>query len=146
MAKGNEEYLSVHSFKVTIDGTNWSVYESVDGIGIDFEDIPFNSEKKQMLNRAGRYNARDLHMTRRFKKDKEIYDWVQQVKKSGTEKNRKSGSIILMDDEDKEVLRFNFFEAWPKSWSGPQLTKDASGSDILREEVVLSIADLEMSA
>lgn len=140
---GTEEYLSVSSFKVTIDGTNWSTYESVSGVGVDMEDISFQSDKNQMLNRPGRFNARDIHLTRRFKKDKELYGWVKEIKAG--KQTRKSGSIILLDDEDKEVARFNFFGAWPKSWSGPALSKDRGGNDILREEIVLSIQDVEMA-
>ena len=142
-ANGTEEYISVSSFKVTIDGLNWSVYESVSGIGIDMEDIAFQSEKNQMLNRPGRFNARDITLGRRFKKDKELYAWVKDIKAG--KQTRKSGSVILMDDEEKEVARFNFFGAWPKSWSGPTLAKDKAGNDILREEIVLSVQDVEFA-
>ena len=143
MADANEEYINVSSFKVTIDGHNWSVFESVTGIGIDMEDVSFHSEKNQMQNRPGRYNARDMVLRRRFKKDKEFYNWMKEIK--GGKPSRKSGSVILMDDEEKEVARFNFFGAWPKSWSGPELSKDKGGQDILKEELVLSVADVEMA-
>ncbi len=139
----SEEYINVSSFKVTIDGTNWQTYESVSGVGVDLEDISFQSDKNQMLNRPGRFNARDIRLVRRFKKDKELYNWVKEIK--GGKQTRKSGSIILMDDANKEVVRFNFFEAWPKSWSGPSLSKDRAGNDILKEEVVLSVQDVEMA-
>jgi len=143
MANASEEFVSVSSFKVTIDGTNWSIYEDVRGLGVDIEDIAYQSEKNQMLNRPGRFNARDIHLTRRFKKDKELYNWVKDIKAG--KQTRKSGSITLHDDEDKEVARFNFFGAWPKSWSGPTLSKNSSGNDILSENIVLSVQDLEMA-
>lgn len=138
-----EEYVSVSSFKVTIDGTNWQTYEAVSGIGIDFEDISFQSDKNQMLNRPGRFNARDLRLTRRFKKDKEMYNWVKEIKAG--KQTRKSGSVILLNDEEKEVARFNFFGAWPKAWSGPTLSKDRGGNDVLKEELILSVQDVEMA-
>lgn len=140
---GSEEFISASSFKVSLDGTNWSVYESVRGIGVDLEDIAYQSDKNQMLNRPGRFNARDITLTRRFKHDKELYNWLKEIK--GGKQSRKSGSVILMDDEDKEVARFNFFGAWPKAWSGPELSKDRSGNDILKEEIVLSVQDVEMA-
>lgn len=142
-AQSNEDFLSVSSFKVTIDGHNWSNYESVSGIGIDIEDISYQGDKNHLLNKPGRFNARDLVLSRRFKKDKELYAWMKDIKAG--KPNRKSGSVILMDDADKEVVRFNFTEAWPKSWSGPTLSKDRSGNDILKEEIVLSVRDVEMN-
>ncbi|MCB0359929.1 MAG: phage tail protein, partial [Bdellovibrionales bacterium] len=107
MANETEEYLSVSSFKVSIDGMNWETFETVSGIGVDLEDISFQSDKKMMLNRPGRYNARDITLIRRFKKDRELYDWIKKIKDGKNE--RKSGSVILFDDEDTEVVRFNFF-------------------------------------
>ncbi|MCB0418588.1 MAG: phage tail protein [Bdellovibrionaceae bacterium] len=143
MANETEEYLSVSSFKVSIDGMNWETFETVSGIGVDLEDISFQSDKKMMLNRPGRYNARDITLIRRFKKDRELYDWIKKIKDGKNE--RKSGSVILFDDEDTEVVRFNFFGAWPKSWSGPLLSKDRSGNDILKEEITLSVQDVELN-
>lgn len=143
MADALEEYVNVTSFKVTIDGTNWSTYERVSGVGLDVEDVPFQSDKNIMFNRPGRTNARDITLVRRFKKDKELYNWMKEIKAG--KQTRKSGSVILLDDEEKEVIRFNFFGAWPKAWSGPELSKDKAGNDILKEEVVLSVADVEMA-
>lgn len=143
MAAGNEEFINVSSFKVSIDGMNWTNYESVGGLGIDLEDIAFQGEKNQILNRPGRFTARDISLVRRYKKDKELYAWMKDIKAG--KQTRKSGSVILLDDEEKEVARFNFFGAWPKAWSGPTLSKDMSGNDTLKEEIVLSIADLEMA-
>lgn len=143
MADSQEDFLSVSSFSVNIDGMNWEVFEQVSGVGVDMEDIAFQSDKKMILNRPGRFNARDITLVRRFKKDKELYNWMKEIKEG--KNTRKDGSVILYDDESNEVVRFNFFKAWPKSWSGPTLSKDRSGNDILREEIVLSVQDVEMA-
>jgi phage tail-like protein len=140
---GTEEYISASTFKVSLDGVNWDVFESVTGLGIEFEDIPYQGEKAQILNRPGRFNARDIHLTRRFKKDKQFFDWIKDMK-AGKPK-RKTGSVILYDDESNEICRFDFERAWPKSWSAPSLGKGPHGNDILKEEIVLSVEDLHMA-
>ena len=139
------DYLNASSFKVSIDGiSDAEKFETVSGIGCLVEDIPFQAEEdKGIENRPGRYNAYDISLSRRFKGDKGLYNWFDEVKKG--KRTPKSGSIILMDDEDKEVLRFNFFGSWPKSWLAPSLSKDASGNDVLLETVVLSVKDVEMA-
>ena len=136
----NEEYLSTTGFTVRISGMNWNTFESVSGIGVDIEDIAFQSDKNQLTNRPGRFNARDIRLTRRFKKDRELYDWMKAIKDGKQE--RKSGSVVLTDDEGNKVLSLDFDRAWPKSWSGPKLSKDQGGNDILKEEIVLSVGDL----
>ncbi len=139
------DFLSASSFKVSIDGiSDAEKFESVTGIGCHVEDIPFQGEEnKGIENRPGRFSAFDISLSRRFKGDKGLYNWLNEVKQG--KRTPKSGSIIVMDDEDKEVLRFNFFGAWPKSWLAPSLSKDATGNDVLLETVVLSVKDVEMA-
>jgi phage tail-like protein len=144
MATEQEEFLTVSSFKVSIDGHTWEVYETVSGLGLEIEDLPFAGDKNVTWNRPGRCTARDITLVRRFKKDKELYTWFKDIKSGKT--IRKSGSILLLNDEGSEVCRFNFFGAWPKSWSAPALSKDVrSGNDILKETIVLSVQDVEMA-
>jgi len=50
----------------------------------------------------------------------------------------------LLDNEEKIIGEFSFSGAWPKSWSGPVLGKSADGTEFLKEELVISIGDVEM--
>lgn len=49
----------------------------------------------------------------------ELYNWYKEVV-SGTI-NRKSGSVVLLDQAGDEIWRWNFFEAYPVKWVGPEL-------------------------
>jgi phage tail-like protein len=144
MAGGaSEEFVTASSFKVTIDGHQWDVFESVSNLGIDFEDISYSGDKNVTLNRPGRCNARDIVFTRRFKTDPELYKWIKEIKEG--KQTRKSGSVVITSDEGKEVCRFNFFGAWPKSWTAPVLSKATrNANDITIETIVLSVQDVEM--
>ncbi|MBI4403746.1 MAG: phage tail protein [Deltaproteobacteria bacterium] len=144
MAATNEEYITASTFKVNIEGMQAQNFDTVDGIGVAFEDIAQQAEKENgMVNRPGRFTASDVTLTRRFKKDKEFHEWVKSLKQG--KKVRRSGSIIVMDDEQKEVFRYNFTGAWPKHWSGPTLSKNREGNGILLERIVLSVQDIEMA-
>jgi phage tail-like protein len=142
---GHEEFVTSSNFKVSIDGHQWDVFESMSGLGVQFEDISYSGEHNVTLNRPGRASANDITFTRRFKKDPELYKWIKEIKEG--KQTRKSGSVIITDDEGKEVNRFNFFGAWPKSWTAPTLSKGTKNSnDITVETIVLSVQDVEMSA
>lgn len=121
-APSGEENLSVSSIIVLMDGGHWELYEPVSGMGIDLEDITYQSDKNQVQNRLGRANAWDITLVHRFKIDKEIEKWMKEIK-SGKQ-TRNSGSFIIIDNEEKEIMRFNFFGAWPKSRSGSNLRKE----------------------
>ena len=138
-----EDFVTASNFRVTIEGLNWENFESVQGIGIDIEDVPYQSEShNQIENRPGRSNARDIVLSRRFKKDKELYTWIKNIK-SG-KKDRKSGSVAILDDEGKELMRFNFENAWPKSWMAPTLSKNVDSNNTPIETIILSVTDIEI--
>ena len=46
---------------------------------------------------------------------------------------RADGSIILLDEERQEVMRWNFKRAWPCRWKGPGL--NAKASEVAFEEI-----------
>ncbi|MEZ4749451.1 MAG: hypothetical protein R3B54_02135 [Bdellovibrionota bacterium] len=46
MANETEEYLSVSSFKVSIDGMNWETFETVSGIGVDLKISRFSQTRR----------------------------------------------------------------------------------------------------
>jgi phage tail-like protein len=50
-----------------------------------------------------------------------LLDWVTSTANGKTE--RKSGSIIYLDRDGREVMRYNFFEAWPVRYSAPGMTE-----------------------
>jgi phage tail-like protein len=40
--------------------------------------------------------------------------------------NRRNMSIILLDSAGREVRRWNFVQAYPVSWTGPELRADTA--------------------
>jgi phage tail-like protein len=145
MAATYDEFVTVSSFTVELDGHQWSVFESVDNVGVDFEDIAFSGNNNSTMNRPGRMNARDIVLTRRFKNDPEFYSWIAEQEK-GNPKARKTGAIIIKNDDLSPVVKFDFENAWVKSWKAPKLTKSTKeANDIAIETIVLSISNLKMS-
>jgi len=64
----------------------------------------------------------------------ELWDWFQE---SNTGKiNRKSGSIIMEDLKKTELCRWNFFEAYPVKWIGPDFNSSKSSVAIETLEIV----------
>jgi phage tail-like protein len=70
---------------------------------------------------------------------RELYDWYLDVTKGIIE--RRSGSIILNDLQGAEVMRWNFYDAWPTKWDGADFT--AKGTDVAIETLELAIERLE---
>jgi len=48
---------------------------------------------------------------------RQLYDWHRAVLQGQIQ--RKSGVIILLDDEGNPRVRWRFFDAWPSKYEGP---------------------------
>jgi len=72
--------------------------------------------------------------------DHDLFDWRNDVA-SGKTLQRKCGSIIQLDEEGKEIGRWNFLNAWPSKWVGPSY--NATGNEVAIETLELACEGLE---
>lgn len=70
---------------------------------------------------------------------RELYDWHRNAVKGAIE--RKNGSIILMDTEGNEAVRWNFFNGWPSKWQGSDF--NAKSSDVAIETLEIAHEGIE---
>jgi phage tail-like protein len=73
--------------------------------------------------------------------DRDLYDWHRQWVIGDPVAARKNGSIILLDRQGQEKVRWNFFNAWPAKWTGPSF--NAEGNDVSIETLELAHEGLE---
>jgi phage tail-like protein len=64
----------------------------------------------------------------------ELYKWWKDIMNGKI--TRKNGSIILLDTEGNEKVRWNFLNAWPTKWDGPDF--NAKGTDVAIETLELA--------
>jgi len=147
------DYFPMNNFKLEIDGIIVAGFKEISGIesetGIDPR-INVSTDKKIVLKRG-------------FVNDPALKEWFDNVlnecelfdsgfktfgKKSrgytitcAPQNERKSGSIIVLDRSGQEVMRYNFYEAWPTKWKAPSL--DSKGDTHMIEELELAIERIE---
>ncbi len=110
--KHNGDYLPAHNFKLEIDGVIVGGFKEISGLETEVEVIEYkDGDDQTMRKRAGKVKFKNIIMKRGQVSDDSITKWFKAVIEGKTE--RKSGSIIVLDREGKEIMRHNFFEAWP---------------------------------
>ncbi len=138
MAKGVERAYGKFRFKVEIDGLTLAHFQSISGLQHEIEALEFQeggvNDHLHKLPAQGRYP--NLVLKLGYVNNQMLEGWHQSFTKSPTSTRRKNGSIVLCDDAGEAVARWNFFEAWPVKWEGPQL--DASSSELLVESVEIA--------
>ena len=124
------------SFLVEIGGITQAGFSDCSGFGASTDPIGYREggETKTVRKLPGLTKYTNITLKWGLTDSRELYDWYKDVVNGKIE--RKSGSIILLDLEGNEKVRWNFFEAWPTKWDGPDFT--AKGNDVAIETLELA--------
>jgi phage tail-like protein len=128
------------NFKVEIEGVTQGAFRNVEGLDSETEIVEFQDGDDIILRkRPGRTKYSNITLKRGYINTTELWDWRKKVIDGLVE--RKAGSVILCADDGTEVMRYNFFEAWPSKWKG--FTLDGKGTDVNVEEIELAVEKIE---
>lgn len=136
----NGDYLPAHNFKIEIDGVISGGFKEISGIESEVEVIEYKDGSDPITHkRPGKAKYKNIVLKRGFVNDASLLEWYKAVLLGATA--RKSGSIIYLDREGNEVLRYNFFEAWPCRWKAPEL--NANSDTFIVEELEFAVEKVE---
>jgi phage tail-like protein len=117
-----------HRFKVEIQGIQYGSFREVtipdtsqDAIEYRTGDAPPTVGKQPGLIKYG-----NVTLKWGITDSMEIYKWRKQEEDGKIKDARKTISISLMDDEAKEVARWELTAAWPTKYSSPSLNATAN--------------------
>ncbi|MBJ93241.1 MAG: phage tail protein [Rickettsiales bacterium] len=110
------------------------------GIKIEKRDVT-HGDNRHKVHQPGNIEYENVTLSRGMTNNKDLLKWINKVIKG--EDDRRSGSIILIDGQQEEVRRFNFFEAYPCSWSGPELSADSSAVALDKFELAVGWSEWE---
>lgn len=127
-------------FAVDIQGVIKGFFTECSGLGSEHEIIEHKivTEQGQEVVKKipGRLKWEDITLKRGITSSMDIWDWRAEVENGNVEDARRDGSIIMFDQQLKEVARWNFERAWPLKVSGPSPKSDSN--EIGVEEMVLT--------
>ena len=89
-----------------------------------------------ILKIPGRLHWGDIVLKRGITSSMDIWDWRKQIEDGDIDNSRHDGSVVMYDQELKEVARWNFERAWPVKVTGPQPKADSNAIGI--EELTLT--------
>jgi phage tail-like protein len=131
-------------FRVEIEGIQQAGFRECTGLGSHIEVVEFREGTDVaggVRKIPGRVRYPDIVLKWGVTTSRELYDWHLAV--INGQLQRKSGSIVLLDSERQEVLRWNFSGAWPSKWDGPTL--NAMSNDVAIESLTIT-CELQVQA
>jgi len=123
------------NFLVEIDGIAQAGFSECTGLRLEVDVIEYRegADLSSVRKLPGRSRVGDITLKRGITTSNELQAWFESTL-NGLPK-RKDGVIILLDDERNPVVRWKFFNAFPRKWEGPHL--DAKGTDVAIETLTL---------
>jgi len=145
MATGDRKdpYRSFN-FRVEIDGIAIGSFSEVSGLSSDGDiveyrngdDVPLHVRKLTGLRKFS-----NITLKRGYTQNRELWKWRKNIVDGVTD--RRDGSIVLMDEERKDVLRWNFTAGWIHKIDGP--TFNAKGNEVGMEMVEIVVESLSLA-
>lgn len=123
------------NFLVEIDGVPRAGFTEVSGLTDEQQVVEYRegSESTTVRKLPGLTTYPNIMLSRGFTQDITLYEWRLTVVNGATE--RRSGSIVLLDEARQPALRFNFREGWPSKWEGPALNSTTNEAAIEKLEI-----------
>jgi phage tail-like protein len=125
------------NFVVEIDGISIAAFCEVSGLVSETEVIEYRngSDKTSTVRKLpGLTRYANIVLKRGVTQDDQLWLWRKAIEQ-GTP-DRRSGAIVLLDDERNPVRRWRFSEGWITKFDGPDL--NAKGNDVAIETIEIA--------
>lgn len=135
-----EDPLVAFKFGLEIEGKLTGFFTQVGGIGSETEVVQqkvVNSETGETIIRQipGRLTWTPVSLKRGVTSSIDIWEWRQMVVDGKVDDARTNCSVIAYSQDNTEIARWNFENAWPSKVVGPDM--DSGSTDYMVEDVTI---------
>jgi phage tail-like protein len=112
-------------------------FKSVSGMDSETEIVEFKQgNDKVVRKKPGRTTFANIVLERGYTATDDLWNWRKNIEDGKID--RRSGSVIILDqDGQTEVARYNFYEGWPCKWFVPEMDSDSSSMAIEKIEIAV---------
>ncbi len=123
-------------FRLEIDGITQAGFSDCSGFGSNVEVVEYREggDPASVRKLPGKTSYPDITLKWGITDSRDLYDWHLAAVNGNID--RKNGSIILLDDQGQEKVRWNFFTAWASKYDGPDFS--AKGNDVAIDTLTIS--------
>jgi phage tail-like protein len=112
-------------------------FKSISGMDSETEIIEFKQGNDMVVRKKpGRTTYANIVLERGYTATDDLWQWRKNIEDGKID--RRSGSVIILDNDGQtEVARYNFYEGWPCKWYVPDMDADKSGMAIEKVEIAV---------
>jgi phage tail-like protein len=129
------------NFLVEIGGIAEARFSDCTGVGASTDPIEYREggDNTTVRKLPGLTKYDNIVLKRGLTDSRDLHDWYRDVIRGKVD--RRDGSIVVLDLDGREKVRWNFFNAWPAKWDGPDLS--AKGNEVAIETLELAHEGIE---
>lgn len=142
MASDLDKYNQLYRFKVTIDEIEAADFREAEGLTAQREVVEYQEggENTRTHKLVGQTRFSNIVLRRGTSASTDLFEWVKKTIDGTIE--RKNGAIIALDRKGEPVVRWDFKNAWPCRYEGPDFR--AGESEVAIELIELAHDGFEM--
>lgn len=143
----SDERLFPYYFVVEIEGIQGARFKKCSGLEIhtniiEIEEGGYNCSTRKF---TGGTSYNNIILEHGITNNNDLYNWCFYSSLADNERERKNGSIVLMNLAGEEIKRWNFFRAFPCRWVGPALVAGLHGEYAI-EKVEIALEELRVDS
>ena len=134
-AKRTDPYVALN-FRVEIDGLTVGSFSECSGLTAEVNVVEYREGTDTSLTTRklqGLQKYSTITLKRGYTQNTELWNWYRNIVNGVAD--RRNGSIILMDEERNDVMRWSITNAWIRKIEGPAFKAD--GNEVAVESVEL---------
>lgn len=147
-AKYRDDPYGGYNFEVLINGISddgtavKGSFAEASGLEVDIQPIEYRNGAEDITMRKipGLKKFPNIVLKRGILGDVALWNWIQQAMDGKVQ--RTEGSVVLLDENKQEVMRWNFKRGWPCKWTGPGL--NAKNNEIGMETLEICHEGLQL--
>lgn len=114
-------YLLTGSFHLEIEGTACASFVRCRGLGASVSVLEYLEGGDSIPRKLrGDLSLQNIVLERGLSRSRELFLWQERS-------DRRDGSILLLDEAGREMIRWSFQRGWPCRWQGPRLDAQRDG-------------------
>jgi phage tail-like protein len=147
-AKYRDDPYGGYNFEILINGISddgtavKGSFAEASGLEVDIQPIEYRNGAEDITMRKipGLKKFPNIVLKRGILGDVALWNWIQQAMDGKVQ--RTEGSVVLLDENKQEVMRWNFKRGWPCKWTGPGL--NAKNNEIGMETLEICHEGLQL--
>jgi phage tail-like protein len=134
-----------YNFRIEIDNTSGAVagFREVSGLSFTTDPVEYREgtdPARHVRKLYGLAKYANLVFKRGITQNVELWNWYRNVV-NGVE-DRRNGAVVLRDDQQADVMRWNFSAGWLCKWEGPSF--NGTTNEVALESLEIAVEFVEL--